>query len=107
MTEIAEGEIEKMLEPEIIEYSNSPWETPDVLVKKKDGTTRFYVDFRKLKHIIRKDGYLNPLSTNCSIHSERQISLYIMDMCSGYWPMKMKDKHKKKFLFATNVVLAI
>ena len=36
--EAASQEVEKMLRDEVIEPSNSPWASPVVLVKKKDGT---------------------------------------------------------------------
>ena len=46
-----------MLEQGVIDPSDSPWSSPIVLVKKKDGTYRFCVDFRKLNGVTIKDAY--------------------------------------------------
>jgi len=44
----------------VIEESRSPWVSPAVLVKKKDGSLRFCVDFRKLNSVTKKDSYPLP-----------------------------------------------
>ena len=49
--------IEEIHKEEIIESSVSPWASLVVLVKKKDGSTRFCIDYCKLNDLIKKDSY--------------------------------------------------
>ena len=48
---IIQQEIEKMLEQGAIRESSSSWTSPVVLTKKKNGETRFCVDYCKLNKI--------------------------------------------------------
>ena len=50
-----------MLEKGIIQESVSPWSSPVVLVKKKDGSYRFCVDFRKVHKVTKVDSFPMPL----------------------------------------------
>ena len=52
--------INKMEDQGVIQASHSPWASPIVLVAKKDGSTRFCVDYRKLNSITKMDVYPLP-----------------------------------------------
>ncbi len=58
--ELVEEEVKKMLATGVVEPSESPWSSPIVLVRKKDGTLRFCVDYRRLNAVTRKDAYPLP-----------------------------------------------
>jgi len=44
----------------VIEESTNPWISPMVLVKKKDNTIRFCVDYHKINAITIEDSYPLP-----------------------------------------------
>ncbi|XP_042886753.1 uncharacterized protein LOC122262710 [Penaeus japonicus] len=46
-----EEDVERMLRLGLVEYSMSPYSTPMIAVKKKDGTNRLCLDFRKINKI--------------------------------------------------------
>lgn len=48
-------QVEKLLESDVVEESYSPWAAPVVLVRKKNGTWRFCLDYRKLNQVTIKD----------------------------------------------------
>ena len=54
---VVQEEVDKMLHRGVIEPSDGPWASPIVLVTKKDGSTRFWVNFRRLNEAIKKDAY--------------------------------------------------
>ena len=54
------AQVQQMLSSNVIHPSNSPWASPVVMVRKKDGSLRFCVDFRQLNAATVKDAHPLP-----------------------------------------------
>ena len=98
---VVDTEVEKMLKDDIIEPSHSPWASPVVLVKKKDGSIRFCVDYRKVNERSRKDSYPLPRIDETLDTLGGASWFCTMDLASGYWQIKMKESDKPKTAFIT------
>ena len=85
-----------MLDAGVIQPSNSPWCNAVVLVRKKDGSLRFCIDFRKLNSLTVKDSH--PLPCICeTLESLTGAAHYLtFDMNSGFWQVPM-DKESKQY----------
>jgi hypothetical protein len=55
-----ERHIQKTLKADVIEPSISEWASPPVLVRKRDGSIRWYVDYRALNKVSKKDMFPLP-----------------------------------------------
>ncbi|EZG42671.1 putative reverse transcriptase family protein, partial [Gregarina niphandrodes] len=97
--DIVRTEVEKMLAQGVIRPSKSPWASPIVLVSKKDGSTRFCVDYRSLNDMTKKDVY--PLPRIDDILSALEGAKYFssMDAASGYWQVPMASNSIEKTAF--------
>ena len=60
-----EGHLDKMLAAGMIQSSVSDWASAPVLVRKKDGSVRLYVDYRALNKVTINDTYPLPLIEEC------------------------------------------
>ncbi|GBN68513.1 Retrovirus-related Pol polyprotein from transposon 297, partial [Araneus ventricosus] len=99
--EEAERLVKEMVDNGIIEESSGPWASPIVLVKKKDGSTRFCVDYRKLNEITIKDSYPLPRidDTLDALNGSQWFST--LDLKSGYWQVEIHPEDKEKTAFTT------
>lgn len=92
---------QELLDNDIIRESNSPYASPILLIKKKNGEYRMCVDFRKLNAVTIKDKYPMPLI-------EEQIdklggNKYFtgLDLASGYYQVPMAADSIEKTAFVT------
>jgi hypothetical protein len=92
--------VDKMKNEGIIEDSSSPWSSPVVLVTKKDGSTRFCVDYRRLNDVTKKDSYTLPSidDTLSTLAGSRWFST--LDLKSGYWQVGVHPEDKEKTAFS-------
>lgn len=99
--EIISQEVKKMLEYNIIRKSKSNFCFPVILVKKKDNTFRFCIDFRNLNKITVKDSF--PLPRIDEMLAKLGNSTYFskLDCSSGYWQIKLNENDKYKTAFKT------
>ncbi len=64
--------IKDMLDQEVIQESNSPWNSPLFLVPKKDGTLRPVIDFRRVNEVTVDNHYPLPVLLCANVFRQRE-----------------------------------
>jgi len=93
--------VRDLLDRDLIEPAHSAWSSPVVLVRKKDGSWRFCVDYRKLNSVTIQDAYPLPRideSLDALAGSKYFSSL---DLLSGYWQVPLSPDAQEKAAFIT------
>ena len=95
--------VQDMLVQGVIVPSTNPWASPIVLVAKKDGTTRFCVDYRKLNAITKLDVYPLPvIDDSLDLLADTKF-FSTLDLAPGYWQVGMAADSQEKTTFTTHV----
>ena len=90
-----------MQKPKVIQPSNSPWASSVVLVRKKDGFLRLWVDYRKLNSVTKGDTFPMP-RINDPLDELGQSKYFAnLNLKSGYWQVKVHSDLYEKTAFIT------
>ena len=100
--EIIRNQVKELLRYDLIEPSSSPWSFPVTLVRKKDNTWRFCIDFRRLNAMTMKDAYPIP-RIDATLDQLGEASIFTsLDLRSGYWQVAITPEDRPKTAFITN-----
>ena len=91
--------IQEMLDGGAIRPSQSAWCNAIVLVRKKDGTLRFCIDFRRLNARTKKDAYPLPRIQETMESLTGACHFSCMDLKSGFWQVRMAKESQQYTAF--------
>ena len=94
-------QVHATLDKKVIQPLVSPWSSPVVLVKKKDGSNRFCVDYRKLNAVTHKGScsYSLPHIDDTLDRLQGTRFFSTMDLMSGYWQVELHPSAQEKTAF--------
>ena len=98
---IIDDQLEILLKQEIIEPAQSEWSSNVVLVKKKDQTWRFCIDYRQVNQISKKDSFPLPRIDSCLDALSTSAWFSTLDMRSGYFQVKINEQDAPNSTFIT------
>ena len=92
--------LQQMLDSGIIRPSQSPWSSEVGWVRKKDGSLRQCVDYRRLNARTIKDSYCLPRIEEIldSLAGAKYFS--VLDLKSGYHQVEIAEQHKERTAFS-------
>ncbi|CCK70535.1 reverse transcriptase family protein KNAG_0E02760 [Huiozyma naganishii CBS 8797] len=95
-------QIRELIRDERIFPTTSPYGAPVLFVKKKDGTRRLCVDYRKLNSHTIKSRFPLPLIDNLFDQLAGAKFFSSLDLISGYHQIPIKDQDRMKTAFLTH-----
>ncbi|KAM7303194.1 retrovirus-related Pol polyprotein from transposon 17.6 [Ixodes scapularis] len=98
---VSQCQVQEMLDDDNIQPSRSSLASRVALVKKKDGTLRFCVDYRRLNAVTKTDVYPLPRIEDTLGRLRHSRYVWSMDLKSGYWLIEVHERDREKTAFVT------
>ena len=92
-------QLQELLDKKFIRVSTSPWGAPILFVKKKDGSFRMCIDYRKLNQVTIKNKYPLPRIDDLFDQLRGATVFSKIDLRSGYYQLKIKDEDVMEMVF--------
>ena len=103
--EVVNQEIEKQCKElelmDVIEPSSSPWSSPIVPVRKKDGSIRLCLDYRKLNCVTKPDRFPLPNLNDAVFGLQGMRYFTTMDLIRGYYQLPLDESSREFTAFST------
>ena len=96
------SQLDKMQRNNVIKPSESPWASPVVLVRKRDGTLRFWIDYRALNSVTRPDLFPLPRINDLLDQLGKSKFFSTLDLKSGYWQIRVSADSQEKTAIITH-----
>ena len=94
-------QLKNMQRDGVIQPSCSPWSSPVVMVRKKDGSHRFCVDYRGLNSVTKADNFPLPRIDDLLDQCGGASYFSTLDLASGFWQIQVKPQSREKTAFTT------
>jgi hypothetical protein len=98
-----ESQVQEMLTSDLIQHNSSSFCSPVLLVKKKDHTYRFCVDYRQLNAMTDKGQYPVPIIDELLDELHQASWFSSLDLCAGFHQIPMDHADCFKTSFQTRV----
>ncbi|KAK9754483.1 Reverse transcriptase (RNA-dependent DNA polymerase) [Popillia japonica] len=100
--EIVDKQVQEWINDGIIESCTSEYASQVVIVKKKDGSHRLCIDYRKLNKVVVKDRYPLPLIEDQLDRLQEAGVFSTLDLKNGFFHVPVEEQSRKYTAFVTH-----